>query len=607
MHAGGCFGLSDQYRLGLWIGIGSGGTSGTINSGNGGQIAYYTASGTTIGGMSAVVLNAGGTGATSASGAMANLLPGVASDGNNGIKVTGNVAAGESLPATSPYADIRAYGAAIDGATPINTALAAAQAVCPLYYSGAQNGASCSILIPAGGTLGALLGPTSTPLTPLGNPLGRVKLQGKLQLSSTLVLNGGTIEGDCGGGIGSLVDTGCTADIVGPNVYGTLGTAITVPNVATQIAPVFGAGSLTNLIQGSSMHIADLTSCTASVTLSGVNGSVDYYIGTCSGRTDIPPEAVITVTGCSNSAFNTSSNGASVNAVDWPNNIIAWFGPVGTAGSTTGCTITGLNYDTYEGVEITGSNGTGGCPSGDICFVPAYVHGATAEWGEDAVRNPANNFVHAELLNVNISQSAGAQLWAEGGSGVVLDGVTLSPRSLLTSIAADYSSGQFQGSFTQNSEMDADINFAPNCGVANTCGNTSFPAGLLCDQLPSGTGNGGGNGCPGFINNTIIDSAIYTRATSDDGDPGSGIPSMDNVTIQRSNGCGVFLDSRYGAIYGAGYQSRVWPFRTRLLAGLAGALTAAPRPISVRLIPIFPASRNRSAIAVKCVRHFRGQ
>ena len=223
----------------------------------------------------------------------------------------------------------------------------------------------------------------------------------------------------------------------------------------------------------------------------------------------------------------------------------------GTAGSTTGCTITGLNYDTYEGVEITGSNGTGGCPSGDICFVPAYVHGATAEWGEDAVRNPANNFVHAELLNVNISQSAGAQLWAEGGSGVVLDGVTLSPRSLLTSIAADYSSGQFQGSFTQNSEMDADINFAPNCGVANTCGNTSFPAGLLCDQLPSGTGNGGGNGCPGFINNTIIDSAIYTRATSDDGDPGSGIPSMDNVTIERSNGCGVVLDSRYGAIYGA--------------------------------------------------------
>ena len=57
---------------------------------------------------------------------MANLLPGVASDGNSGIKVTGNVAAGESIPATSPYVDIRAFGAVLDNATPIDSALQAA-------------------------------------------------------------------------------------------------------------------------------------------------------------------------------------------------------------------------------------------------------------------------------------------------------------------------------------------------------------------------------------------------------------------------------------------------------------------------------------------------
>jgi hypothetical protein len=54
-------------------GSGSGGVNGTINSASSGQIAYYTTNGTAIGGMNAVPLASGGTGATSASGALANL------------------------------------------------------------------------------------------------------------------------------------------------------------------------------------------------------------------------------------------------------------------------------------------------------------------------------------------------------------------------------------------------------------------------------------------------------------------------------------------------------------------------------------------------------
>ena len=54
-------------------GSGSGGVNGTINSASSGQIAYYMGNGTAIGGMSAVPLTTGGTGATSASGALANL------------------------------------------------------------------------------------------------------------------------------------------------------------------------------------------------------------------------------------------------------------------------------------------------------------------------------------------------------------------------------------------------------------------------------------------------------------------------------------------------------------------------------------------------------
>ncbi len=54
-------------------GSGSGGVNGTINSGSTGQVAYYTANGTSIGGMGAVPLTAGGTGTNSANGALANL------------------------------------------------------------------------------------------------------------------------------------------------------------------------------------------------------------------------------------------------------------------------------------------------------------------------------------------------------------------------------------------------------------------------------------------------------------------------------------------------------------------------------------------------------
>jgi hypothetical protein len=53
---------------------GAGGTGGgTVNSGTAGQVAYYTANGTTIGGVTAVPVTAGGTGAATAASALANL------------------------------------------------------------------------------------------------------------------------------------------------------------------------------------------------------------------------------------------------------------------------------------------------------------------------------------------------------------------------------------------------------------------------------------------------------------------------------------------------------------------------------------------------------
>ena len=77
---------------------GSGGSgSGTVNSASSGQIAYYTSNGSAIGGLSAVPVAAGGTGAQTAAAAVANLLPGVSSDSASGIMVAGSVAVGASV------------------------------------------------------------------------------------------------------------------------------------------------------------------------------------------------------------------------------------------------------------------------------------------------------------------------------------------------------------------------------------------------------------------------------------------------------------------------------------------------------------------------------
>ncbi len=96
--------------------------NGIVNTGNAGQVAYYTGNGNVIAGMNAVAVNAGGTGASSSAQALQNLgaqpvLTGVASDGTLGIAVAGNVAANASIPAMQPVADVThpSYGARGDG------------------------------------------------------------------------------------------------------------------------------------------------------------------------------------------------------------------------------------------------------------------------------------------------------------------------------------------------------------------------------------------------------------------------------------------------------------------------------------------------------------
>jgi hypothetical protein len=121
--------------------------NGIVNTGNAGQVAYYTGNGNVIAGMNAVAVNAGGTGASNASQALQNLgaqplLTGVTSDGASGIAVTGNVATGTTtLPGSLPVS-VLAYSADNTGATNATAAIQSA-------VTAARSNGHC-VVIPAG-------------------------------------------------------------------------------------------------------------------------------------------------------------------------------------------------------------------------------------------------------------------------------------------------------------------------------------------------------------------------------------------------------------------------------------------------------------------------
>ncbi len=92
------------------------GLNGTVSAGNTGQVAYYTGNGTTLAGTSAVALESGGTGATSATAAIANL--GAAS----AVALTTETARAQTAEGTNASAAAAALATA-NAALPANGAI----------------------------------------------------------------------------------------------------------------------------------------------------------------------------------------------------------------------------------------------------------------------------------------------------------------------------------------------------------------------------------------------------------------------------------------------------------------------------------------------------
>jgi hypothetical protein len=529
-------------------GSGSGGTSGTINSGNSGQIAYYTASGTTIGGMNAVPLASGGTGATSASGAIANLLPGVASDGNNGIIVTGNVKAAASIPALSPVCDIRAYGAIIDGHTPIDSAVQAC-----INNVDSTPGSTGTVFLPCNGGVGCFL-QNSSILT--GPSAGTVifKLQGALNLGSTLVgLGFEDWFGDGGPGPNQFQTGTVPAYISGPGCYGTLGTAILTANTATTITPNFSGtvnGSpcgVANLPVGSAITATGLATSTATATRTS-NGQTTY---TLAGYTRIPPGELVTVSGCSDASFNTTNQ--VVNHSDYTAQTLTIFQADTTPSTATGCTVTGFNEDAYESARILCSNGTAGtfngvtynaCGANQVTIMTSHTHSSSDEWGEVAAGPAFNTYGPQTWKDLNFQYSYGMAFWAEGSTNLVLDHVGAQASPFIASGAMECSAcylNQFHDITVSVPELSA----CPSGG----CSQPAYPYSLRCDSdAPVGSYySSNGSGCAqsdidqgsAFLGGGIKIDGSGVRAIV-------GMPRITSSTYEESWGNAVTVDNRFG-------------------------------------------------------------
>jgi hypothetical protein len=116
---------------------GTGGGSGTIGSGTTGQVAYYTGVGTAIGGMSAVPISAGGTGATSPAGAL-TALSAASLASTNGQNFAGPIAAPTVNASVNSQINVMAapFNAKGDCSTNDTAAVAAAQTAAEAYAVG---------------------------------------------------------------------------------------------------------------------------------------------------------------------------------------------------------------------------------------------------------------------------------------------------------------------------------------------------------------------------------------------------------------------------------------------------------------------------------------
>ena len=505
--------------------------------------------------MNAVPLTSGGTGATSASGAIANLLPGVASDGSNGISLTGNLKVAKAIPALSPWCDIRSQGAVIDGVTPIDSAVQACINIVDSVYGGTG-----TVLLPCvrqNNTGPGCYLANSSALT--GPVAGNVKfiVQGSIQLGSSLVGYGWqNWFGDTSGNYGQFQTGSTPGTFLGPNVTGTLGTAISVPGTAVTVTPTFTSGTIATLPPGSAITIAGLTTSAATATRvypSPVYGYSEVTVQLAS-PVRIPPGELFTLSGCSDASFDVTNN--AVNASDYTAQTLTFFQLSTTPSTATGCTVTGFNEDAYESSHIFCSNGVPypgfTCPSENtvgsnkITIAVSHAHSASDPFGAVAVGPALNTFGPQTWDSIFIEGCSGMCFWADGSTNLVMNHVGASAAGVITSGAIELS-GLY---LSQLHDVFGQISTFPQggCGggVYSNCSQPSYPYALRCDAgAPGLYYSATVSGCLSvdidqgsvFVGGIKLDGSGYEAVT--------GLPRLTSTMYEEVWGNAITIDNRW--------------------------------------------------------------
>ncbi len=433
----------------------TGAACGTANVGTGstGQIAYYPGNGTALAGMAAVPVGSGGTGATTAAGALATLgglaLSGGAMQGMMTLyadptlplhpatkQYTDNSIAAASTAATAAQAQASSANAAAasalsgsandatarsaastaqstaNGALPANgcTTTPGGNVTCPgvakvrttisgdlplldVRHPSFGGGATCDGVTDIGPALqaavnalpnggGEILIPGSPTPCYWANPtaftwgshgLITLFIQGELHVGTTFVIPSGTypvnLIGKGGAGSGAQFQVaGEIANITEHPLTGTgtglLGTAITsLPNMPNGggSSYTFTPSNMNGLYPGTVITVSDYLTCTPTSVTRTNNRVTAVFPSSC----HIPAGVVVTVAGMADVSFNGTNTNANysnstnflASASDYVQNTLTWI-QTGANATTGGGTVTGLNEDTVENVQITATTGT---------------------------------------------------------------------------------------------------------------------------------------------------------------------------------------------------------------------------------------------------------
>ena len=498
----------------------------------------------------------GCTGATTAAGANLSIT-GVTQTGTLGTSsqvstFSGTVAAAAMVPTNSPFVDIRAFGAVMDNATDIGPAIQAA-----VNSFGYLPGHSPIILLPCTGDNGAGGGcywDNPSTLSVLNGYVYKVLLQGTLRVGSTLIAPYELQMYGNAAGAGVQFQNGLPGAVTGPQVYGTVGTAITSTNTPVTITPTFTGGSPTNgnnlahLPIGSALTIAGTASVSATAVRTAPGNGLGEVVYTLATYTRFVPDEIATVTGCADTSFNGVN--IAIDAVDYgAQTVTTWQSDV-TPGSTSGCTITSLNGDSRESARILCSNGVAGtfngttynqCSTGQVTIVPKFTHSASDQWGEVAAGPAFNTFNPQVWDSISIYNCVGDCFWAEGSTNLYMRGMGVMPSASFTAGSMHFSNGyvvQIHNSSIVGSNLGQT---APPC-IAGGCVQPSYPYVLDLDADASGLFYGSSNVAGGDF--TIDDqSVIYGGVLA----PLEGLPRFTNTIFEEVPGAAVTIDNRTGA------------------------------------------------------------